>query len=209
MRRLTVRAGASRSGRARSARDPRLWLGLALIAGSAGVGHVLVRGVAHRDVAYVMSHAVAAGTTLTRQDVREVSVAVPPEAVLATSAQIEGAVAARDLVAGELLQPAAVSGYVAATARIVSIPIRAGRLPAVERGSLVEVWVTPSMQGMELPGPARVVVARAVILAVPESVDSTSDTAITLQVDAMDVAALVTALRDGSVDIAVMPSEAL
>lgn len=195
----------ARTNRAKSSRDPRLWLGVGLVVGSAIAGNLLVRGMAHRDVAFVMVHSVAAGTVVGMQDVREVAVAVPGDTDLASSGQLVGAVASRDLQQGELVTTAALAGYTPATVRVVSLPIKAGHLPMLEHGSVVEVWVTPSMQGMEIPGPAHIVVSRAVVVAAPATSDATSDAAITVQVDAMDVSALATALRDGTVDVALVP----
>ena len=48
-----------------------------------------------------------------------------------------------------------------------------------------------------------------VVVEAPLASDAMADTALTVQVDAMDVGALVTALRDGSVDVARMPGSPL
>lgn len=193
----SVRRGTS------SMRDIRLWCGALLIVGSAVGANAYVQGISQRSPAYVLVRPVAQGTVIVRGDVRLVGVAVPSGVdVIGAEEGVLGQVAARDLATGELVTVAAVSADLPLTTRIMALPMRAGHLPALQHGAIVEVWVTPSTQGMELPGPARLVVDRAVVVAAPEVVDATTDTTITLQVAAADVPALATAMRDGVLDLA-------
>ena len=197
--------GVPRVARGSATRDPRLWVGVLLVVGSGAAGNYMVQGMAHRDTAYVLVHDVAAGASVGEADVNAVSVAVPDGVVLAAQADVRGGVAARDLAAGELLTVQAVAGQQAQTSRVVTLPIKAGPLPALSNGSVVELWVTPSTQGMEIPGPAHIVVEHAIVMDAPPTIDATTDTAVTIQIDMMDVAALMTALRDGTVDVAALP----
>lgn len=196
------RSSSARRG-ASSVRDIRLWSGALLIVGSAVGANAYVQGIAQRSPAYVLVRPVAQGTEIVLDDVRRVGVALPAGVdVIGVEGDVVGQVAARDLAAGELVTLAAVSAELPLTVRIMSLPVRAGHLPELQHGAIVEVWATPTTQGMELPGPARLVVDRAVVVAAPEVVDATADTSITLQVAAADVPALATAMRDGVLDVA-------
>lgn len=188
-------------------RDPRLWLGVVLIVGSAGAGSSYAKSIGQRTVAFSVAHDVAAGTVIVADDVVEVHVAVPTSvSVVDALERIVGSVARRDLSVGDLVTEASLGVSVPVTTRIVCVPVRAGHMPSLDHGAVVEVWVTPSTQGMELPGPSRIVIPHAIVVAAPSSPDPTADSAVTLQIDVMDLAALNSAMRDGTLDVALIPT---
>ena len=89
--------------------------------------------------------------------------------------------------------------------RLVSVPIRAGHLPNLDFGQLVDVWMTPSIDGMALPGPAQLLISQAIINMIPDGIDPTLDTAVTLLIPSNQVQVLVQAMRDGVIDIVALP----
>lgn len=191
-------AAASRA----SVRDPRLWLGLLLVTGSLAGANVYTNRLGHRTTVYVAAHPIAAGTELVTGDVRAVSVALPADLpVIVDAASVLGTAVLHDLQAGDLLTPSAVGDTGDGRARTVAVPIRAGHLPDLHHGAQVEVWLTPSLQGAEAPGPARIVVEQATVVAAPEVADPTMDAAVSLLVRDVEVGDLVQAMRDGTVDL--------
>jgi hypothetical protein len=185
--------------------DIRFWLGLILVIGSATVGARLLGSASHRVPAVVAAHSLAEGTTVTTADLEVVSVAVPNVVSIVTSPdELVGKVLAQPLNAGSLLSPSVVADSGGATTRTIALPIRAGHLPNISRGSLVDVWVTPSLEGVAAPGPATRVVADALVADAPIDVDPTSDTSISLQVSNENVQPLVQAMRDGLIDLVVV-----
>lgn len=187
---------------ASSWRDPRLWLGLALVAVSVAGANAYTHRLGQRTVALVAEHAIAAGTELGEADVRAIAVAVPAGTGVATVASdIIGLAVTHDLAAGDIIMSSAVTDYRDARTRTVSVPVRAGHLPALQHGSQVELWMTPSLQGAEAPGPARLLVDVATVVAAPEVADPTMDAAVSLLVNDSEVGDIVQAMRDGTVDV--------
>ncbi len=186
-------------------RDIRFWLGLILVVGSVTVGARVLSAASHRVPAVIAVNSLAAGTTVTAQDVEIVNVAIPDSVQrIASSQDVIGKVLAQPLVAGALVPPSVVSTSGSLTTRTIAIPIRAGHLPGLARGSLVDVWVTPSLDGVATPGPATRVVVDALVAEVPQDVDPSSDTSISLQVENENVQPLVQAMRDGLIDIVIV-----
>jgi hypothetical protein len=183
-------------------RDPRLWLGLVLIVGSFAAAMSYTQRLGHRTTVLVAAHNLAAGVEIRGGDVREVSVAVPADVpVLSDAAAVLGTAVQRDVLAGELLTPSSIGDTGDGRDRTLAVPIRAGHVPDLRHGSVVEVWLTPSLQGVELPGPARLIVERATVVAAPSDPDPTMDAAVSLLVRDVEVADIVQAMRDGAVDL--------
>ena len=109
------------------------------------------------------------------------------------------------MFAGDLVSIHSVSDGFASDVRSVSIPIRAGHLPQVNHGEKVDIWMTPSLDGVALPGPANLIVANAVVTAAPEFVDSGMDTSVTVLISQDQVQVLVQAMRDGVIDLVAIP----
>ena len=186
-------------------RDIRFWLGLILVIGSVTFGARLLGSASHRVPAVIAVHSLAAGATVTAEDLQAVAVAVPDSVIVSSSTDaLIGKVLAQPLTAGSLVPPSAVTDSITNATRTIALPIRAGHLPDVDRGSLVDVWVTPSLDGVATPGPATRVVSNALVANVPSEIDPTSDSSISLQVENDNIQPLVQAMRDGLIDIVVV-----
>ena len=186
-------------------KDIRFWLGLLLVLGSVTVGTRILSTASHRVPAVIAVNALAAGTTVGAQDLAVVNVAVPDSVRIVTSPdEIVGRVLAQPVVSGALIAPDIVSSTNSSTTRTIALPIRAGHLPNVARGALVDVWVTPSLDGVAAPGPATRIVADALVAEVPPEMDPTSDSSISLRVENESVPLIVQAMRDGLIDIAIV-----
>ena len=189
-------------GAAATWRDPRLWLGVVLVVGSVVAANAYTHRLGHRTTVYAAAHRIAAGTELTESDLRAVSVALPDGvSAVADAAELLGMATTHDLADGDILMASTVSDFRDGRTRTVSVPVRAGHLPALAHGSQVEVWLTPSLQGTDAPGPARLIIEVATVIAAPESPDAVSDTAVSLLVSDTEVGDLVQAMRDGTVDV--------
>jgi hypothetical protein len=116
-----------------------------------------------------------------------------------------GKIANTDLFVGDLISVHSISNSYASDLRTVSVPIRAGHLPQVGSGQKVDVWMTPSLDGVALPGPARLIIPNAVIAQAPDFVDAGMDTSVTILVSQNEVQPLVQAMRDGLIDLVAIP----
>jgi DNA-binding NtrC family response regulator len=65
--------------------------------------------------------------------------------------------------------------------------------------------MTPSLDGVALPGPASLIIPNAVIAAAPEFIDAGMDTSVTILVSQDQVQDLVQAMRDGVIDLVAIP----
>ena len=187
-------------------RDWRLWLGVLFVVFSILATARLISAASARVEAVMVVRDVAAGSTLTESDLALVRVALPTELPFARSlSEVVGLRATRNLYANDIVQSTAVGESLPKEFRNVSVPIRAGHLPSLMSGSAVDVWLTPSTQGMALPGPPSLVISHAVVETPPDAVDSATDTAVTLLIPNEQVPKLMTAIRDGSIDLAAVP----
>lgn len=190
----------------RSIRDFRLWLGLLFIIISILLVQLLFAKASVRNPAVVLKHSIPAGSALSASDLEVVQVVVP-ESVQTISAvdQAIGKIVTRDLFAGDLLSTESIVDRIRSDMRLVSVPIKAGHLPTLEVGQLIDVWVTPATDGMALPGPATLVISQATISQIPQIIDPTLDTAVTLLINTNSVQPLVQAMRDGVIDLVALP----
>jgi hypothetical protein len=188
-----------------SRKDFRLWLGVALILTASLIGGKVFSAASHRTPAVVLTHDLAAGSTIRASDVQLMNVALPNGIASITSIDgLIGKVATRDLIGGSLLNPLAVSETSNAALRSVSVPIKAGHLPLLSYGARVDVWFTPSIDGAIAPGPSTLIAENVLVEAVPDLMDNSIDSAITLRISDQVVVQIMQALRDGSIDIAVV-----
>ena len=168
--------GSPRATRHRGSawRDPRLLVGVVLVAGSALVGATLLSGEETVDV-WATRDALSAGEPvradgLVRREVRFADQADADRYLTADQPLPVGASLTRDVGAGELLPRAAVADSQPAT--VVEVPLRvAGEaVPlTVRTGSVVDVWVTPDpsiVPADDVAGPARLVLEDVRVLAV-------------------------------------------
>ena len=190
----------------RKTQDPRLWLGILFIVAAMIIGQLVVSGASARVSAVALNANIAQGALIREGDVSSVQVAVPStENLVSVPSEVVGKIASTDLFAGDLVSVHSISNGFASDARTVSVPIRAGHLPQVSPGEKVDVWMTPSLDGVALPGPASLIVPNAVIAAAPEFIDAGMDTSVTVLISQDQVQVLVQAMRDGVIDLVAIP----
>ena len=190
----------------RKTQDPRLWLGLLFMIAAMIVGQLVVSGASARVPAVTINSNIAQGALIRDTDVSSVQVSVPStENLISVPSEVIGKVASRDLFAGDLISVHSISTGFATDARNVSVPIRAGHLPQVNPGEKVDIWMTPSVDGVALPGPASLIIPSAVIAAAPEFIDAGMDTSVTVLISQDQVQVLVQAMRDGVIDLVAIP----
>jgi hypothetical protein len=139
-------------------RDPRLLVGVVLVAGSGLLGATLLSDDATVAV-WATRDAVAAGEpvradALVRREVRFADQADADRYVSAGDPLPAGATLSRDVGRGELLPRAAIAPDPEAPAVEVPLRVAVEALPATVRtGSVVDVWVTPSPDRATATGP--------------------------------------------------------
>jgi hypothetical protein len=146
----------------RSWRDPRLVVGLVIVAVSVLLGSRLLAGADDTVAVWSVAADLPAGTVLTASDLERVDLRFGTPEVAgrylpADAALPEGAVLTRDAVAGELLPRAAVGTGEGGDVVEVPIAVAAEAVPATLRvGEVVDVWVTPAGLAGEVPRALRV-----------------------------------------------------
>jgi hypothetical protein len=190
----------------RRSRDPRLWLGILFVFAAMAIGQIVVTSASARVPAVTLNSNIAQGALIQESDVSVVQVSVPStENLISIPSDVIGKVASTDLFAGDLVSINSISTKFASDARSVSVPIRAGHLPQVNPGEKVDIWMTPSLDGVALPGPATLIIPNAVISISPEFVDAGMDTSVTVLISQDQVQVLVQAMRDGVIDVVAIP----
>jgi len=191
----------------RKTQDPRLWLGISFILIAMFAGQLFLSKASARVAAVAVTTNIAQGTIIRASDVEVAQVSIPVTQNLITIPNdAVGKVAATDLFIGDLVRAHSITGNFSSNSRAVSLPIRAGHLPQISRGERVDVWMTPSLDGLALPGPARLIIPNAIIEFAPEFYDSGVDTSVTVLVAKDQVEILVQAMRDGSIDLVSIPT---
>jgi hypothetical protein len=190
----------------RKTSDPRLWLGIFFIFAAMIVGQIVVSNASARVPAVTLNSNIAKGALIQEGDVSVAMVSVPfAQNLISVPGDAVGSIASTDLFAGDLVSVNSISSGFAIDARNVSVPIRAGHLPQVNPGEKVDIWMTPSLDGVALPGPATLIIPNAVIAAAPEYIDAGMDTSVTVLISQDQVQALVQAMRDGVIDLVAIP----
>jgi hypothetical protein len=170
------------------------------------IGQLVVSSASTRVPAVTLNSNIAQGALIRESDVTSVQVSVPNvENLISVPSDVVGKVAVSDLFAGDLVSIHSISNSFASDARNVSVPIRAGHLPQVSPGEKVDIWMTPSLDGVALPGPASLIIPNAVIAAAPDFIDAGMDTSVTVLISQDQVQVLVQAMRDGVIDLVAIP----
>lgn len=186
-------------------RDFRLWLGIGLLLLSILTISHLISAAGARTDAVALSHDVLAGKQLTLDDLEVVQVAVPSTGSYVNSIESAlGIKTTRNMSAGELIPVSLQTTSTSANLRSVSLPIKAGHLPNLQPGDLVDIWSTPSSDGLQIPGPPVLLSKAATVADAPAEIDPNSDTALSVLIPKNEVAKIVAALRDGQIDIALL-----
>jgi len=187
-------------------RDFRLWLGIGLLMFSIFAISHLVSTAGARTNSVALIHDIAAGQQLTLEDLEVVRVALPnSQNYVASIDSALGMTVVRSMSAGELIPVSLNSSGSSSNLRSVSLPIRAGHFPALESGDLVDIWSTPSSEGIQIPGPPSLLSKAATVASLPADIDPNSDSALTVLLPKNEVAKVIAALRDGQIDVVVLP----
>jgi hypothetical protein len=159
----------------RSWRDPRLLVGIAIIAVSVLTGARLVGSADDTVPVWALATDVAPGAVLRAGDVERQRVRFPDVAVAvrylpATDPLPDGAVSRHALKAGELLPRSALGASGDSELAEVPLAVPADAVPATLRvGASVDVWVTPA-RGAAEPSPRATRVFEEVrVVALPEA----------------------------------------
>jgi hypothetical protein len=156
-------------------RDPRLIIGIVLIAASAvGVAWV-VAAADDRVGVWVVSGDVPAGSPVSHTNVTVAEVQVPDlDTYWSSSDPIPpGLVATRDFADGELLTQAGVTTPDASSIRIVTLPVLRNQMPSdLDVGRRVDVYVVERGASGAADGPPQLVLRNAIV----SSVDGDSGT---------------------------------
>ncbi|UFU02170.1 hypothetical protein LQF12_11700 [Ruania suaedae] len=131
-------------------RDPRLGLGVLLVAGSVALGSWVV-GEASRTVqVYAAPDVLTPGETIDvdRLDVIEVGLAQAHDLYLTPGAAEGGLVVVRTVQAGEIVPVASVGEAADVDVRAVAVPVSAALAATIGSGSRVDLWVSmPAAEG--------------------------------------------------------------
>jgi hypothetical protein len=160
-------------------RNPRLLLGLVLVAASVVAGARLMAAADDTVAVWTVAHDLPAGATLHDEDVRRRQVRFPDEQTaggyLAANADLpDAATLNRPVAAGELLPRAAIAEQAGADLVEVPISVAVDDLPAtVRQGSVVDVWVAPKVAAVGGTRPTAVpVLTDVMVVAVPRGSNS-------------------------------------
>jgi hypothetical protein len=158
----------------RSWRDPRLVVGIVIVAVSVLLGSRLLASADDTVAVWSVAGDLPAGSVLSTADLERVDMrfGTPEVAGRYLPADVAlpgGSVLTRHVVAGELLPRGAVGTGEAADLMEVPIAVAAEAVPATLRaGEVVDVWVTPAGLAGEVPRALRVL-DQVRVVAVPRS----------------------------------------
>jgi hypothetical protein len=140
---MTIPSPVPRRIKAPSWLDLRLVIGVVLVLSSVVLGAKIVSGANHTYRMLAVTRDLAAGTLLSRDDVKAVRVQLPDRGhglYLAGDADILGRQLNRALASGELLPAAALGTADALTT--VTVPFTADNAPVLSPGQRVEIWLS-------------------------------------------------------------------
>ncbi|HET6165739.1 MAG TPA: hypothetical protein VFE07_02845 [Marmoricola sp.] len=159
-------------------RDPRLVLGVVIVAVCVLLGARVLAGADDTIAVWSLRHDVAQGASIGAEDLDVARVHFAGSAsdrYLPASAELApSTTAAHDIAAGELLARSAVTSGGGADLVEVPLSVAPDDLPAsVRQGATVDVWVTPKIAATgDGPGRARLALQDVVVVAVPKGGDS-------------------------------------
>lgn len=158
-------------------RDPRLWVGVVLVAGSVVAGARILSGADDMTQVWSASGDLVVGQTLTADDLRPTSVRFDEDAdrsrYLAVGDELPSALTlTRPLTTGELVPAAALGEAGGDETLAVSVSVSTEHVPTgLERGSVVDVWVIGE-GGRRAEAAAEPVLEDVVVLDAPLSSDA-------------------------------------
>lgn len=139
-------------------RDPRLLVGLVVVAASVALGSWAVGAAGHTDAVYAADDVLTPGDTVSAEDLRVVEVRLGSETdgyLLAADGLPEGAVVLRTVEPGELLPASALGAADDLGVRAVAVPVTTGLSDRIVAGAAVDLWHVPAPpSGTGEPGAA-------------------------------------------------------
>ncbi len=196
-------------------RDTRLLLGLLLVLASVVAGSRVVAGAQHLDQVWSAARPLPSGTRIAPGDLQLQAVRLGSAAdsyLRASDADPVGSVLSEPVAAGDLLPRSAIGGQ-HDDAVEVTVPVEPYHLPpALDRGGLVDVFVTQAKQGGQVSTspaqglqPEQPVLRRVLVVSVDADSSrfggSGSSIGVVLQVSPEQAGLLVAAARDGDLDL--------
>jgi hypothetical protein len=193
--------------------DPRLLVGLILVAFSIVVGSRVVASADDTRSVWSLTRDLVAGTTLTSDDLtfRQVRLDGDSNPYLAVAGEAPvGAVLRRDLAEGELLPAAALSRPGAQPEGLVTVPVGRDRLPlGLAAGQRVDVYVSVAPVAAGKPGHQVLAIGGARVDQVEDAAGRYAAGAgqgrVVLAVPAVKVQGVLAAVNSGSVDLVLVP----
>ena len=180
----------------------RLMSGILFVALAAGGGNLWASQQSRQVSVFVMTRNLAAGSVVTPTDFEIHSIGASDVSAYASSdTDLVGQRIRRDMFAGEYIPLSALMSPADTDLREVSIPLVAGHSPMVDAGQLVDIWMTPSTDGVAVPGPAQLILSNAVIATGLADFDPTLDAVATVIVAPDDVHLVVEAMQSGTVTL--------
>ncbi|HIZ36272.1 MAG TPA: hypothetical protein H9815_10880 [Candidatus Ruania gallistercoris] len=139
-------------------RDPRLGVGVLLVAGSVALGSWTMARADHTVTVFTAATVLAPGEVLAEEDLVATQVSVPDVAqtYLTPTGLAEGQVVLRTVGEGEMVPLAAIGAAETVQVRTVTVPLDAALAEVVRAGSRVDLWVAepaPETGGQELLPP--------------------------------------------------------
>lgn len=159
-------------------RDPRLVVGVVIVAGCVLLGARVFAGADDTVAVWSVRTDLSAGSRLSADDLAAVQVRIAGSGadryLTAGTVPAPGSTLVRDLAAGELLPRSAVAPNRAPDLLEVPLSVAPDDVPgSVRPGSVIDVWVTPTVAGPSEPRPrARLALDEVIVVAVPSGGDS-------------------------------------
>jgi hypothetical protein len=159
-------------------RDPRIVLGVVIVAVCVVVGSRVLAGADDTVAVWTVRRDLPAGTTLVGSDLKPVRVhvsgGVADRYLSASSPVVSGSRLTHDLAAGELLPRSAIAADAGAALVEVPISVAPDDVPdSVREGAVVDVWVTPRTPDAGQSRPrARLALDDVAVVSVPPGGDS-------------------------------------
>ncbi|ANC32892.1 SAF domain-containing protein [Isoptericola dokdonensis] len=148
-------------------RDPRLVVGLLLVATSVALGSWVVSGADRTVPVYAAAATLTPGEPVGPDSLRVVDVNLGDEQdvyLRADAGPPEGRVALRVVDEGELVAVAALGDAAAVDVRSVAVPVASGLSERIRAGAAVDLWFVPSPGGEAGSGPDPVPVVEGVVV---------------------------------------------
>ncbi|NDO91327.1 hypothetical protein [Cellulosimicrobium composti] len=131
-------------------RDPRLLVGVVVVALSVALGSWAVSSAARTVDVYAAGTALTPGTPVTAADLRTVEVRLGAQTdryVLVEDGLPDEAVVLRTVAPGELVPAAALGAAADLAVRAVAVPVSTGLSDRIVAGAAVDVWHVPAEAG--------------------------------------------------------------